>query len=84
MKKAIDFKEQLLQNQQMIELVCMKNKVSRMTATKMIDMFVLEQEAIKTKYDNLSDCIKHFINWSNGNASKMGNGSSSQSKILGL
>lgn len=84
MKTAIEFKEQLSQNQQMIDVVCMKNRLTRLVAIKLLDMFILEQEATGAKYDNVSECIRHFINWSNSNASKVGQSSSTQTKILGL
>jgi hypothetical protein len=79
------YKEQLLANQQMIEVVCMKNKLTRITAMKMLDMFILEQDATKIKYDNLYECTKHFINWASTNATRLGNNSSSnKTKLLGL
>jgi hypothetical protein len=71
MKTAEFFKEEMLKNQSMFEVIGMKHKLTRITLLKMIDIFITEQKAIQNKYENASEVTKHFIHWSGSYASKI-------------
>lgn len=71
MKTAEFFKEEMLKNQSMFEVIGMKHKLTRITLLKMIEIFITEQKAIQNKYENASEVTKHFIHWSGSYASKI-------------
>jgi len=84
-KGILDYKQEIVSNQSLLELTSMRFKWSKITFHKAIDLFFLEQEALSTQYDQSSDCTKHFINWCNINSSKINQtNNGSQNKILGL
>lgn len=70
MKSAEDFRQNLLQNESMMSVMGMKNKIKIKQVLNLIDVFIMEQMAIGTKYANSSECIRHFINWSSKNIDK--------------
>lgn len=57
------FKDELLKNQTLYELVSMKYKVSSRQLESLIGLFVTEQTTFDKKYHNFADCIKHFTYW---------------------
>jgi hypothetical protein len=57
------FKEELLKNQTLHELVSMKYKISSRQLESLIGLFVTEQTTFDKKYQNFADCIKHFTYW---------------------
>jgi hypothetical protein len=71
LKTADHFKQELLGNQTMFEVTGMKHKLSKESMVQLIDLFVKEQEAISTKYENASECTRHFIYWARSNGSKL-------------
>jgi hypothetical protein len=83
----LDYAEQLKQNTSMIDVVGMKNKLSRNQVLKMVDIFLLEQDATQTSYKDLGELSKHFIYWVNLNMGKIQMENEvikSKGKILGL
>ena len=84
-KSIKDFKKDLSDNQQMIELAQIKFHISEQQVKKLIALFVKEQETYQKTYQNLSDCIKHCISWVGINAAKVPSETvKSKSKILGI
>jgi hypothetical protein len=78
------FKDELLQSRQLFELAQMKYKLSKMQSQKLIELFVVEQEAFQKKYINFSDCIKHCTYWIGMNCDRIPKESvKSNGKILG-
>ena len=63
MNSAINFEEDLKNNTSMIEVICMKNKLSRQQVISLIRIFVLEQDATQTLHRDFGECSKHFIYW---------------------
>ena len=49
----------------------MKYKIPANQISKLIELFVVEQEAFEKKYNNFSDCIKHCIYWMATNSEKV-------------
>jgi hypothetical protein len=62
-KSVVEFKEELLASEQLIELSAMKYKLSKTQVGKLIELFVKEQEAFKKCYLTYGDCIKHCTYW---------------------
>jgi hypothetical protein len=86
LKTASDYEVELTQNTSMIDVIGMKNKISKKQVLKLIKMFVLEQEATQTKHKDIGECSKHFIYWVNNNLDKVDNRNESvksTAKILG-
>lgn len=84
---VLDYAEALMQNTSMIDVVGMKNKLSRNQVLKMVDIFLLEQDATQTSYKDLGELSKHFIYWVNLNKDKVQMENEvikSKGKILGL
>lgn len=67
---ASSFKEELIASQQLIELAQMKHKINKGQVERLIEMFILEQDAFQKKYINFSECIKHCSYWMGMNADK--------------
>jgi hypothetical protein len=64
------FYEQLINNKSLMDLICMKHKISYQKAIELVELFIQEQNAVLNKYYNESECSKHFINWTNTYISK--------------
>jgi hypothetical protein len=67
LKSALVFEEDLKQNSSMIDVVGMKNKLTKNQVVGLIRIFVLEQDATESLYKDLGECSKHFIYWVNSN-----------------
>lgn len=81
------YAERLKQNTSMIDVVGMKNKLSKNQVLKLVDIFLLEQDATQTSYKDIGELSKHFIYWVNLNMDKIQMDSEvikSKGKILGL
>jgi hypothetical protein len=79
------FKDALMQNDNLIELACMKYKVTKERVISLRKLFIQEQIAYDSTYQNFADCMKHFTYWVGKNVEKIGVGTSkSTGKILGL
>ena len=79
------FKPVVETNESMIEICCMKNRLSKKQVKFLLDLFFKEQAAAKTIYSSEQEVIKHFINWIKYNKEQSPTKSaSSSSKILGL
>jgi hypothetical protein len=75
-----------MDNKSLMDLICMKHKISIEKAYELVELFFQEQEAVLTKYYNESECSKHFMNWSNIYLSKnkpVSEKVKSNSKIIG-
>ncbi len=83
LKTADTYKQSLVNNQTMFEVTGMKYKLSKESMFKLIDIFINEQIAIKNKYENESECTRHFINWVGKNSNLQTNKPSSSNKIIG-
>jgi hypothetical protein len=84
---VLNYADELKQNTSMIDVVGMKNKLSRNQVLKMVDIFLLEQDATQTSYKDLGELSKHFIYWVNLNLGKIQMENEvikSKGKILGL
>jgi hypothetical protein len=84
---VLNYADELKQNTSMIDVVGMKNKLSRNQVLKMVDIFLLEQDATQTSYKDLGELSKHFIYWVNLNLGKIqleNEVIKSKGKILGL
>lgn len=82
-----DYHKILLNNQSLIQVCSMKNKISLNQTLKLLEVFIKEQEALNTKYSNETEISKHFLYWINSNKDKMDNSKEtvkSNSKILGI
>jgi len=78
------FKDDLYNNQKLIELLAMRYKASKIQVEKMVDLFIKEQETFEKKYSDHSDCIKHFTYWFNRNIDQLPKEIiKSNSKLLG-
>lgn len=74
----------LKSNNTMIEVTAMKNHISLPQVTKLIDLFILEQQGLKKVYRNESDCLKHCSYWIGHNKESLPDKIvKSSSKILG-
>ena len=73
-------------NQSLIDLIAMKNSINKEKIIELIDLFIKEQDAVLTKYNNENEVSKHFLNWCNTQISKskpVSEKVKSKSKILG-
>ena len=61
---------ELKQNQSLISLIGMKQRLNPQQVHDYIEIFVKEQEAMNTKYRDISECTKHFIYWMPSNIKK--------------
>ncbi len=78
------FKDEMIASQNLIELSGMKYKLAKNQVSKMIELFVKEQETFETKYSSYGECVKHFTYWLQGNIDKIPKDSvKSTGKILG-
>ena len=87
MNNAEAFEAQLKMNASMIDVICMKNKMSKSQVSSLIKIFVLEQLATQTVHRDSGDLAKHFIYWVTTNLDKIdmsGETVRSKGKILGL
>lgn len=87
MNNAEAFEAQLKMNTSMIDVICMKNKMSKSQVISLIKIFVLEQLATQTMHRDSGDLAKHFIYWVTTNLDKIdmsGETVRSKGKILGL
>ena len=66
-----EFKDELLLSRHLLELAQMKYKLSKTQSQKLIELFIVEQEAFQKKYVNFSDCIKHCSYWIGMNCDKI-------------
>ena len=57
------FKKELLAQEITFENIQMKYKIDRKRVEELIDIFFKEQDFVKKKYSNFSDCAGHFWNW---------------------
>jgi hypothetical protein len=62
-QSVLSFKDELFNNEKLFELTMMKNKLSRNQIEKLLNLFIKEQETFETKYNNFSECAKHFSYW---------------------
>lgn len=87
MNSAINFEEGLKANQSMVDVIGMKNKLTKNQILGLIRIFVLEQDATETLYKDLGEISKHFIYWVNTNKNNIDlsiDTVRSNAKILGL
>lgn len=83
-KPASSFMDEILNNQTFYELSMMKYKLGKTQLTRLIEVFVKEQDSLKKKYSNFEDCMKHCNYWINVNSDKVPKETAkSTSKILG-
>jgi hypothetical protein len=78
---------QLKNNSSMIDVICMKNKMTKSQVNSLIKIFILEQLATNTTHKDSGELAKHFIYWVTTNLDKIdmtGETVKSKGKILGL
>lgn len=81
------FQKDLQENQSLIDLIGMKQRMTKNQIFNMIELFIKEQMAISTVYMDAGECAKHFIYWVPNNIAKVslvGETVKSKGKILGL
>lgn len=84
---AEGFREGLFQNKSAIEVIGMKYNVAQNKIISMMDIFIKEQEAIGTGYNDAGEVTKHFIYWFGSNINKVETKNetvTSKGKIIGL
>lgn len=83
-QKAAEFKENLLKNENLYDLLGIQKGASAQIVKEKIDLFIKEQTAVEKMYPNLTECTKHFINWFNKTVpAATKNSLKSTSKLLG-
>lgn len=87
-KYASEYKEMIKNNHTLLNAIMSKNNISKTQLLPMLDLFCQEQDGVEKKYDQYSDCSKHFLNWVRTNMDKLPKESTvtvkSKSKILGM
>lgn len=82
--KADDFKDQMYNSHQLVELIMMKYKVSKKNVNELLQLFFAEQAATQNTYADESQCRMHFVNWVKTNKDKVSSTKATSSgKILG-
>ncbi len=84
---AEDYFQEIIENQNLMNLIMMKNKWNSTKAQDGVKLFVTEQNALMTKYSSEHDVFRHLLNWIAVNAPKMNLGSESvksNGKIIGM
>lgn len=70
-KPAAEYKQELLESENMVELAAMKHRIGKSQVQKMIEVFIKEQSTLEKKYTSFSDCISHFNHWLSKNLEKV-------------
>lgn len=84
-KLASGWKNDLLNSSQLYELTVIKHKITKVNFIKLIELFVKEQDAYDKKYNNFSECARHFNYWVVNNVDKVPKEIvKSNGKILGI
>lgn len=81
------YQNYLIENTHLLNLVAMKNKWTQTQIIEVIDLFMKEQMALATQYNNTQDCVRHFLSWVSINAQKLNlktQASKSKNKIIGM
>jgi hypothetical protein len=63
MYTIIAFKEDLINNKGLSDLVCLQNNISIQQYNSLLDWFISEQNAIARKYAGTFDVFQHWKNW---------------------
>lgn len=83
-QKATSFKSEMIKSKTLDDLAGMKHKVKTDRLHKLIEIFVLEQDAVDRTYLSYSECARHFCNWLPFNCEKVSKEVvKSTAKILG-
>ena len=83
--KIDPFIEEMNQNIQMKEIVCMKNQINMKQCNSLLELFHKEQKSTGNIYKDVIQATKHFQNWVKFNKDQIQqNTVKSSSKILGL
>jgi hypothetical protein len=75
------FKEDMLQNQQLRDIICMQNRISQIQYLQLLEDFYLEQTALQRTYKEISEVNSHFRNWTKINAPKLKSSSNTTNKL---
>ena len=71
-------------NSTLLEMCCMKQKLSLNKIKRLLKDFITEQKAFNNTYGDSSECGKHFHYWLNNNSKNVTNEKvTSTSQILG-
>ena len=62
-KKAIDYKEELLNNQTFSELLQMEFKIDKDKVVYLVNRFFNEQNAVEQSYANYQSASRHCLSW---------------------
>jgi hypothetical protein len=65
------FKDEMLQNQQLRDIICMQNRISQIQYNQLLEEFCLEQMALQRTYKEISEVNSHFRNWAKINAFRL-------------
>lgn len=87
MKTPDELREALMQNRSALDVLGMKYNVTPNRITQMMEIFIKEQQAIGTKYNDNSEMSKHFIYWFGSNINKIevkNETVKSKGKIIGM
>jgi len=69
-KPVEHFEKDLLEQESMIELCCMKHKLNRTQVIFLTQLFIAEQKTLDKKYNNVSEVIKHCTAYVGYNSQK--------------
>jgi hypothetical protein len=58
-----EYKQELYDSDNLIELSSLKYKISETQVKKLIDLFVVEQREYNKKYQSYGECVKHLTYW---------------------
>ena len=87
LKTAEELREDLFQNKSAIDVLGMKHNVTPNKISSMMDIFIKEQQAVGTRYNDSGEVSKHFIYWFSSNINKIelkNETVKSKGKIIGL
>tara|TARA_R110001632_G_scaffold83288_2_gene184438 strand:+ start:7741 stop:8331 length:591 start_codon:yes stop_codon:yes gene_type:complete len=80
----VEYEKEILMNSTLLEMCCMKQKLSLNKIKRLLKDFITEQKAFNNTYGDSSECGKHFHYWLNNNSKNVTNEKvTSTSQILG-
>ena len=64
----VEYEKEILMNSTLLEMCCMKQKLSLNKIKRLLKDFITEQKAFNNTYGDSSECGKHFHYWLNNNS----------------
>ncbi len=85
-KNIINFKEELLNNVALLEVICMRERITMDTCKGLLESFIEIQKVTEKKYRDYNDASVHFVNYASKYQKEFKqsiNKSKSNGKLLG-